>query len=112
MSSIRVLTLKDDAEVANLDHLTSRRLVRRTHGSSVSVNISTLEEGYDDHAVQYPDHDEIFYILSGEAEMEFDGLTRKVGPGMAVFVPRNSTYAYRVIKGPNEMVVVFSPARS
>jgi len=112
MPSIRVLTLKDDAEVVNLDHLTSRRLVRRAHGASVSVNVSTLDEGYDDRAVRYPEHDEIFYILSGEAEIDFDGVNRRLGPGMAVVVPRNCTYAYRVIKGPNEMVVVFSPARS
>jgi len=29
-----------------------------------------------------------------------------------VFVPRGSRYGYRVTKGPNEMVAVFSPARS
>jgi len=111
-SAIRVLTLQDDAEVVRLDHLTSRRLVRRTHGSGVSFNVTTLDEGYDDRAVRYPDHDEIFYILAGEAEIEFDGVSRRLTPGMAVFVPRDSVYAYRVTKGPNEMVAVFLPPRS
>jgi mannose-6-phosphate isomerase-like protein (cupin superfamily) len=110
---IRVLTLKDDAEVVRLDHLTSRRLVRKTHGSNtMSFNVSTLEQGYDDRDVQYADYDEIFYILAGEAEIEFDGGRHLLAPGMAVFVPRGSKYAYRVTKGPNELVAVFSPARS
>jgi len=110
---IRVLTLKDDAEVVRLDHLTSRRLVRKTHGSNtMSFNVSTLEQGYDDREVQYADYDEIFYILAGEAEIEFDGGRYLLAPGMAVFVPRGSKYAYRVTKGPNELVAVFSPARS
>jgi mannose-6-phosphate isomerase-like protein (cupin superfamily) len=110
---IRVLTLENDAEVVRLDHLTSRRLVRKTHGSSaMSFNVSTLEQGYDDREVQYADYDEIFYILVGEAEIEFDGGRHLLAPGMAVFVPRGSKYAYRVTKGPNELVAVFSPARS
>jgi mannose-6-phosphate isomerase-like protein (cupin superfamily) len=110
---IRILTLKDDAEVVRLDHLTSRRLVRKTHGSSaMSFNVSTLESGYDDREVQYADHDEIFYILAGEAEIEFDGVRHLLKPGMAVFVPRGSKYGYRVTIGPNELVAVFSPARS
>ncbi len=110
---IRVLALKDDAEVVRLDHLTSRRLVRKAHGSSaMSFNVTTLEQGYDDREVQYADHDEIFYILAGEAEIEFDGVCHLLTPGMAVFVPRGSKYAYRVTKGPNEMVAVFAPTRS
>jgi mannose-6-phosphate isomerase-like protein (cupin superfamily) len=110
---IRLLTLKNDAEVVRLDHLTSRRLVRKTHGSNtMSFNVSTLEQGYDDREVHYADHDEIFYILAGEAEIEFDGGRHLLAPGMAVFVPRGSKYAYRVTKGPNELVAVFSPARS
>jgi mannose-6-phosphate isomerase-like protein (cupin superfamily) len=109
---IRILTLKNDAEVVRLDHLTSRRLVRKAHGSSaMSFNVSTLEQGYDDREVQY-DHDEIFYILAGEAEIQVEGVRQLLTPGMAVFVPRGSKYAYRVTKGPNEMVAVFSPARS
>jgi len=111
--SIRVLTLKEDAEAVRLDHLTSRRLVRKTHGSSVmSFNVSTLEQGYDDREVEYADYDEIFYILTGEAEIEFDGVRHLLKPGMAVFVARGSKYGYRVTKGPNELVAVFSPARS
>jgi|SRR5271154_1380551 len=110
---IRVLTLAEDAEVVRLDHLISRRLVRRAHGSNtMSFNVSTLEQGYDDRAVSYTDYDELFYILAGEAEIEFDGISRRLTPGMAVFVPRGAAYAYRVIKGPNELVAVFSPARS
>ena len=87
--------------------------MRKTHGSNtMSFNVSTLEQGYDDREVQYADYDEIFYILAGEAEIEFDGGRHLLAPGMAVFVPRGSKYAYRVTKGPNELVAVFSPARS
>jgi mannose-6-phosphate isomerase-like protein (cupin superfamily) len=110
---IRIVTLKDDAEVVRLDHLTSRRLGRKAHGSNaMSFNVTTLEQGFDDREVQYAEYDEIFYILAGEAEIEFDGVRHLLAPGMAVFVPRGSKYGYRVTKGPNEMVAVFSPARS
>ena len=110
---IRIVTLKDDAEMVRLDHLTSRRLVRKAHGSNaMSFNVKTLEHGFDDREVQYAEYDGIFYILAGEAEIEFDGVRHLLAPGMAVFVARGSKYGYRVTKGPNEMVAVFSPARS
>lgn len=111
---VRVLTM-DDAEIVELDDgkVTSRRLVRKAHGSErASFHVSTIREGFDDRAIHYEGHDEIFYILAGEAEIEFNGTRRLLKPGMAVFVPEGCAYGYRVIKGPNELVVVFSPARA
>lgn len=31
-------------------------------------------------------HDEIYYVLSGEGEVTSDGITRRLGPGMAVYL--------------------------
>jgi quercetin dioxygenase-like cupin family protein len=112
--AISVLTM-DDAEVVELEGgtLTSRRLVRRVHGSErMSFNVSTLREGYDDPSVSYEGHDEIVYVMAGEAEFGFDGQKRTLKPGMAAFIPAGCRYSYRVTKGPNEVVAVFSPARS
>jgi mannose-6-phosphate isomerase-like protein (cupin superfamily) len=112
-SAIRVLTM-DDAEVVELEEglLVSRRLVRRTHGSEgASVNVSTVNEGYDGDA-SYEDNDEIVYVLEGEADVDYDGEHHTLRPGMAMFVPRGATYHYRVTRGPNELLVVFVPARS
>ena len=111
---IHVLSIAD-AEVAELEggKLISRRLVRRAHGSQrASFNVTTIHEGFDDRAIRYEGHDEIFYVIAGEAEIDFDGGRHVLKPGMAVFVPEGCTYGYRVLRGPNEVVAVFTPARA
>ena len=112
--SVRFVTL-GEAEVVELEEgrLTSRRLVRKEHGSEkISFNVSTLREGYQDAGVAYLGHDEIVYVLSGRAEVTVDGKSRIVGPGTAIFVPEGERYGYRVLEGPNEVIAVFAPARS
>lgn len=111
MSSIKVVDL-GEAEVVEFPHVVSRRVVRKAHGATgMSLNVTTLHEGYDDQNVSYPDHDEIVYILSGTVELTLDGKTQVVGPGKAMYVPRGQTYGYKVITGPNEVIAAFSPAR-
>ena len=111
MSEIRVIDISE-AEVYQDQTLISRRLVRRAHGSAgVSLNVTTLQQGYDDQNVVYPDHDEIVYLLSGTVEITVDGKTRTIGAGKAIFVPRGQRYGYKVTAGPNEVVAVFSPAK-
>ncbi|MBR71320.1 MAG: hypothetical protein CMM30_00045 [Rhodospirillaceae bacterium] len=111
MSNIKVMHL-DDAQVYEDSSVISRRLVRREHGSeNMSFNISTLQEGYNDQNCVYPDHDEVVYLLSGKAELTIDGETQVITEGFAFYIPRGEPYGYKVIEGPNNMVVVFTPAK-
>ena len=111
MSKIKVMQL-DDAQVYETSTVISRRLVRREHGSeNMSFYISTLQEGYNDQNCVYADHDEIVYILSGKAELTIDGQTQIVSKDFAFYIPRGEPYGYKVVEGPNDMVVVFTPAK-
>ena len=112
MSGIKVVDIRE-AELYEEPTFISRRVIRKEHGAEgMSLNVSTLHEGYQDAAVVYPDHDEAVYILSGEAEFTIAGKTQTVGPGKAIYIPRGETYGYKVTKGPNEVVAVFTPAKS
>ena len=111
MSGIRIVELSA-AEVVEQPTFTSRRLIRREHGAhDVGLNVTTLNAGYEDAAVTYPEHDEIVYILTGRVELTVDGKTSVIGPGTGFYVPRGSTYGYRVIEGPNDVIAVFTPGR-
>ena len=111
MSGIKVMSL-GDAEVYEDETVISRRLVRRVHGSEeMSLNVSTLREGYDDPACVYAEYDEIVYVLGGTAELTIDGETQTVSKGAAFYVPRGAAYGYKVIEGPNDVIAVFTPAK-
>ena len=111
MSGIKVVDVSE-AEVYEEPTLVSRRVIRKEHGAeSMSFNVSTLHEGYDDPAVTYPEHDEVVYILTGTVEFTFDGQTQSLGKGKAIYIPRGQTYGYKVTEGPNDVVAVFTPAR-
>lgn len=111
MSSIKVVELSE-AEVVEQPTYTSRRLIRKAHGSQgMSFNVTTLHTGYEDRAVSYAEHDEIVYLLSGRVELTIDGKTRTIGPGTAFYVPRGQTYGYKVIEGPNDVIAAFAPGR-
>lgn len=112
MSGIKVMSL-DDAEVYEDETVISRRLVRRAHGSEeMSLNVSTLKEGMEDPDCVYADYDEIVYVLSGTAELTIDGETQTVGKGTAFYVPRGASYGYKVIEAPNDVIAVFTPAKT
>jgi len=111
MSEIKILGI-EDAQVYENEELTSRRVLRREHDSpSMSLNVSTLHEGFNDPNVNYPEHDEIVYMLSGTVKPTFGGSTKTVIAGKAIYVPRGETYGYEVTEGPNEAIAVFSPAK-
>lgn len=111
MSGIKVVDVSD-AEVCEESLFVSRRVIRKEHGAgSMSFNVSTLHEGYDDQAVMYPDHDEVVYILTGKVAFTVDGTTQTLGAGKTIYVPRGQTYGYKVIEGPNDVVAVFTPAK-
>ena len=111
MSGIKVVDLSE-AEVYEEPTLISRRVIRKVHGAEgASFNVVTLHEGYDDAAVTYPDHDEVVHILSGTVEFTVDGKTQTLGKGKTIYSPRGETYGYKVTEGPNELIVVFTPAK-
>jgi len=111
MSGIKIVDISE-AEVYEEPTLVSRRVIRKTHGAEgASFNVATLHEGYEDAAVSYPDHDEVVHILSGTVEFTVDGKTQTVSTGKTIYIPRGETYGYKVTKGPNELVVVFTPAK-
>ncbi len=111
MSDINIVDLKE-SEVYEETSLISRRVIRKEHGaSSMSFNVSTLHEGYEDSSVSYPDHDEIVYILTGKIEFTKNGNMEILGPGKAIFIPRGKTYGYKVIEGPNDVIAVFTPGK-
>jgi quercetin dioxygenase-like cupin family protein len=112
MSGIRVIDLSE-AQIVEDATFTSRRVVRREHGSTgMSFNVSTLREGFDDQHCVYPDHDEIVYLLSGTVELTIGGKTLTISAGKAIYIPRGKPYGYKVVKGPNEVIAVFTPAKS
>ena len=112
MSEIKVIDLSD-AQIVKDKTFISRRLVRREHGSDgLSFNVSTLHEGFDDQDCVYPNNDEIVYLLSGKVELTVNGKTHRIGKGQAIYIPRGMTYGYKVVEGPNEVIAVFTPAKT
>ena len=41
------------------------------------------------------DHDEVYYVLSGEGEVVSDGATHRLGPGMAAYLYRGAVVGIR-----------------
>ncbi|WP_414903248.1 cupin domain-containing protein [Sphingomonas flavalba] len=41
------------------------------------------------------DHDEVYYVLAGQGEVESDGVRRTVGPGMAAYLYRGAVVGIR-----------------
>jgi quercetin dioxygenase-like cupin family protein len=107
---IQIRHARDAKELTADDGLVrSRRVVGPSRGSErVSVDLVTLAAGYEDEA-RYESRDEIMYLTKGEAEIEFDGVRRRLGPGSAIFVPQGAEYRWKVIGEPNELLVIFSP---
>jgi len=110
MGKIEIVNLKDVAPVDEHGAL-ARALFTREQGSNrIDFLQAELPQGYVTEDAVYPDQDEIVYMLSGEGEIIMEGNKRTVGPGSCFFVPQNTTYSFRLTKGPAEVVAVFSPA--
>jgi uncharacterized cupin superfamily protein len=90
----------------------SKRLIRRDMGSErVSLNLTVTEETAEEYDSDYPEHDELIFIVSGVGEIEWEGReATRVSAGTAIFVPQGCHYRYRVVEAPQEAVVVFGPA--
>ena len=112
MGKIEIVNLKDVEPVPGDEHGTpTRPLVTREQGSNrIDFLQAELPHGYVTEDAVYPDQDEIVYMLSGEGELIIEGNKRTIGPGSCFFVPQNTTYSFKLTKGPAEVVAIFSPA--
>ena len=67
------------------------------------LNRGTVQAGYGLTGGNHPDNDEIYYIVSGHAEVDLDGdpntgvgcLTYRMEPGMVVFMPAGTFHRLR-----------------
>lgn len=53
------------------------------------------------------DHDEVYYVLSGEGEVVSDGKTAKLTPGMAAYLYRNAVVGIRQV-GDKDLALIIS----
>lgn len=42
-------------------------------------------------------HDEVYYVLSGEGDVTSDGITRRMGPGMAAYLYKNAVVGIKQV---------------
>jgi quercetin dioxygenase-like cupin family protein len=111
MAGIKIVDLQD-AEIDEGHGVVTRRIIRAADGAeSMSFGFSTMPEGLNAPAISYPDHDEIVYVLTGRVEVTIAGDTHLLDKGKTIFIPRGETYGYRVLEGPNDVVVTFAPVR-
>ena len=101
----------DDVEALEEQGVMVRFLVSKAMGSEKIDFVQTVLPVGAEGASLYENQDEVFFVLSGEAEVEIEGRRRKVQKGSCVFVPAGCAYSYRVTQAPNEVVAAFSPAR-
>lgn len=60
----------------------------------------------------HPKEDHVFYVLSGRAAAKVGGDDFEVGPGDALYVPKNTVHNFRILGGEVfRIAVVFAPAR-
>ncbi|MEN3749962.1 cupin domain-containing protein [Sphingomonas sp. HF-S3] len=52
-------------------------------------------------------HDEVYYVLSGEGDVTSDGVTRKMGPGMAAYLYDGAVVGIRQT-GSEPLVLIIS----
>ena len=55
------------------------------------------------------DHDEVYYVLSGQGDVTSDGVTRRLAPGMAAYLYKGATVGLRQIGGEPLAVIVSYP---
>lgn len=53
-------------------------------------------------------HDEVYYVLSGEGEVESDGVRRRIGPGMAAYLYTGAQVGIRQLgKEPLSLIISY-----
>ncbi len=66
------------------------------------LQYGTLLGDFEAKGVIYEGHDELVYVIKGEAELGIEGQTRRVGPGSFYFVPDGTPYDFKVTQAWHE----------
>ena len=100
-----IVNQRDAVPFTTVDGSTIRELL--AHRNSCIRQQSLAEARLAVGAATVPHHhaetEEIYYILSGTADMTLDGETRPVGPGDAIAIPPGARHTIRNT-GPEELV--------
>jgi len=78
---------------------------------SMSAGLYVLEPGATDPQTPHQ-QDEIYYVISGRAQIEVAGESRAVAPGSVVFVAKHVDHRFHSIEQRLELLVLFAPAES
>ncbi len=104
-----------DGSVFDLAGLGERAEVVDYHeflrGGMFSAGVYRLAAGQADPQEPH-DEDEIYYVISGSAEIEIAGRRHPLGPGSAAFVAREVEHRFVEIAEDLELLVVFAPPES
>ncbi len=78
---------------------------------SMSAGLYVLEAGATDPQSPHAE-DEIYYVISGRAQIEVNGESRPVAPGSVVFVAKHVDHRFHSIQERLELLVLFAPAET
>jgi quercetin dioxygenase-like cupin family protein len=83
---------------------------RHDSGGVVGLFESVVPAGEGPPLHIHHNEDEVIHVLAGEYEFWFDGATRRLGPGVSIFLPRGVPHTFRVVsKTPGRNLAVLTP---
>jgi len=103
---VKVVTASEVEPRAMCKGATVRRLItkRREGSEKLMLGIATFEPGCEEHEFAYPDKDEVYYVMKGTLEFQWEDKKIDVHEGQAVFMPAG--LRYREVNRTREPVVV------
>lgn len=85
-------------EEAEIDQKTGNRMiVPREITETLAAGLVTRQKGGKTRLDSHPDEEEIYLVLKGKGRVRVGDEIREVGPGTAVYVPRNSLHQMECI---------------
>lgn len=78
---------------------------------SMSAGLYSLKAGETDPQVPH-NEDEVYYVISGRAQIDIDGALHAVEPGSMIFVGKNVEHRFVDIAEHLEVLVLFAPAET
>ena len=75
---------------------------------ALMAGLYELPVGAEDHQTPHP-RDEIYYVVSGRAEIIVDGERRAIGPGDVIYVRRDAKHRFEKINDDLSLLVIFAP---
>jgi quercetin dioxygenase-like cupin family protein len=83
-------------------------------GAQLEFHITEIHSGGQGRALDdvHENEDHVFYVLSGHATAKVGDQVHEVGPGDALWVPKNTVHNFEVVGGETfRIAVFFAPAR-